>query len=33
MWCYLHHYCIVRHQSQAIVKEHRAHQVIDMVIS
>lgn len=33
MWCYLHHYCIVRHQVQAIVKEHRAHQVIDMVFS
>lgn len=30
---YLHHDSVVRHQAQALLEEHRAHQVVDMIVS
>lgn len=30
---YLHYYSIFRHQTEALMEPHRAHQVVDMVLS
>lgn len=33
MWRNLHHHSIVWHKIEALLEQHRAHQVVDMILS